>query len=142
MDNRITEFLSKNHICSFSTVLPDSSIHAAALHYSHSDNPLELYLSTDNTSRKCQGLLNGETQKAAVVIGLSEEEWITLQLDGEVQIVSDKGEVEAIQKIHYTKNPGSEKFKDDPATVFLKFTPKWWRYTDFNTDPVLVIYSN
>lgn len=139
--DKIHEFLKSHNIAVFSTNLPDGSIHAASLHFSHAENPLELYFSTDRESRKCQGLLHGEILPAAVVVGFSTEEWVTLQLDGEVQAVLVPEELRKIQDVHYAKHPHSEKYKDDPATIFLKFTPKWWRYTDFNTEPVMIVAS-
>ncbi len=141
MDNKVLEFLSKQRVCSLTTLLPDNSPHAAAVHYSHSENPLTLYFSTDNSSRKCTALLKGETVKGAVVIGFSEEEWLTLQMNGEVTAILNKDELAKVHKIHYAKNPNAEKYKDDPATIFLKFTPTWWRYTDYNTVPETVISS-
>lgn len=141
MDQKILDFLTKEHIGSLTTTLPDNSLHAAAMHFSHANEPFELYFSTENTSRKCKGLLHGEVVNAAVVVGLSETEWITIQLDGVVQIVSDKSELEKIQTIHYSKHPNSAQYKDAPETVFLKFTPKWWRYTDYNTKPPTLISS-
>jgi len=138
MNEQIRAFLSKHTICSLTTLLPDGSPHAAALHYSHAENPVALYFSTENTSRKCKGLLNGETVKSSVVVGLSEEEWITLQMDGEVTAIVDKAELEKIHQIHYTKHPSSAKYKEEPETIFLAFTPTWWRYTDYNTKPLTV----
>ncbi len=122
-------------------MLPDSTPHAAAVHYSHIGSPLVFYFSTDNTSRKCQGLLNGETVKAAVVIGFSEEEWATMQMEGKVNLVTDNQELLKAQQTHYDKHPNSAKYKDEPETVFLVFTPTWWRYTDYNTDPETLISS-
>lgn len=141
MDNRISTFLTKHHIAALTVTLSDGTLHAAALHFSHQEEPTVIYFSTDRTSRKCQGLLNGEVQQAALVVGLSEEEWVTVQMDGEVQAISDETELARVQAVHYAKHPGSEKYKDDPATIFLKFTPKWWRYTDFNTEPVTLLES-
>jgi len=141
MDKKILEFLTKHRVCSLTTMLPGGTPHAAALHYSHTDEPLELHFSTENTSRKCNGLLKGEIVKGSVVVGFSEEEWITFQMDGEVSAITDKDELGKVQKIHYPKHPNSEKYKDDPATIFLKFTPAWWRYTDYNTDPLMIISS-
>ena len=141
MDQKILDFLASHRVCSLTTLLSDDSPHAAAMHYSHKDEPLELYFSTENTSRKCQALLNGKTTRASVVVGFSEEEWITLQMDGEVQAILDKDQLEKIYKIHYPKHPSSEKYKNDPATIFLKFTPSWWRYTDYNTKPPTIISS-
>lgn len=139
MDKQVLDFLSLHRVSSLSVMLPSGYPHAAALHYSHSESPLKLFFSTENTSYKCQGLLDGEKVKASVVIGFSEEEWKTIQMDGEVRIISDKSELASVQERHYAKHPNSAKFKDDPATVFLEFVPSWTRYTDYNTDPVTII---
>lgn len=141
MDNRILDFLTKHRICSLTTILPSGTPHAAALHFSHSENPFMLYFSTQNSSRKCQGLLNGETVQGAVVVGLSEEEWITVQMEGNVKAISDKTELGKIHQIHYSKHPHSEKYKNDPETLFLAFVPTWWRYTDYNTKPITLLSS-
>src|SRR3989338_4346938 len=127
MEQKTLEFLAKHRVCSITTILPDGSPHAAALHYSHIEAPLTLYFSTENTSKKCQGLLNGEVVKGSVVVGFSEEEWVTLQMDGNIQAIADKAKLEEVYKVHYLKHPNSEKYKDAPATIFLSFTPTWWR---------------
>ena len=142
MNSKILTFLTDHRVCSLTTLLKDGAPHAAALHYSHQSEPLELYFSTENTSVKCEALVEGKPGKASVVIGFSEEEWVTLQMDGEVVAILEPAELEAAQKIHYPKHPESEKYKDDPATIFLIFVPKWWRYTDYNTDPITTIKSD
>lgn len=141
MESTALKFLTSHRVCSLTTLLPDGTPHAAALHYSHKVNPAILYFSTEKSSRKCQGLLNGETVKGSVVVGFSEEEWITLQMDGEVTAVLDEAELKKVHELHYAKHPNSEKYKDDPETIFLAFTPTWWRYTDYNTDPLTIISS-
>lgn len=140
-DQTILHFLETKKIAVLTTLLEDSTPHSATLHYSHTSDPLKLYFSTKNTSRKCQNLLNGQVGKSSLVIGFSEEEWITLQMEGTIQIVTNKNELDKISPLHYSRHPNSAKFKDDPATVFLAFTPNWWRYTDFNTRPSTVISS-
>lgn len=141
MEQAMVDFLTKNRVCALTTLLPDGSPHAAALHYSFKQTPFELYFSTENTSKKCEGLLNGETVKASAVVGISEEEWITLQMDGTATLIKSTDDLAAIQTMHYAKHPNSEKFKDDPATVFLKFTPVWWRYTDYTSKPPTILTS-
>lgn len=141
MNNNIHTFLTNHMICVLTTLLPDNSPHAAALHFSHAEHPFELYFSTENTSKKCQGLLKGETVKGSAVVGFSEEEWITLQMDGEVTAVLDNTRLEKIHEVHYAKHPSSAKYKDAPETIFLVFKPTWWRYTDYNTKPVTILLS-
>ncbi len=142
MEAKIFDFLATHRVCSLTTLLNDGSPHAAALHYSNKNELLELYFSTENTSLKTQAILDGKPTKASVVIGFSEEEWITLQMDGQAKAVLDKNELRSVHAIHYAKVPDSEQYKDDPATIFLKFIPKWWRYTDYNTDPPTILTSD
>ncbi|MBW7944828.1 pyridoxamine 5'-phosphate oxidase family protein [Patescibacteria group bacterium] len=141
MNQDALRLLDKHPVCSLTTLLKDGSPHAAAVHFSYSAEPLELYFSTSRTSKKCEALLDGSATKASVALGFSEEEWLTLQLDGEIKSVTDPAELSRIQTIHYAKHPRAAKFKDDPETLFLKFTPTWWRYTDYNTVPETVVSS-
>lgn len=69
MDQKVLDFLAKNNVGALTTLLEDGSPHSAALHYSHQDKPLMLFFSTENTSRKCQALLDGKSIKAAFVAG-------------------------------------------------------------------------
>lgn len=118
MDQKVLDYLTKERVSVLAVTLPDNLVYAATLHFSHNEEPFELYFSTENASRKCRGLLNGEIQKASFVVGFSESEWITLQMDGEVTAVFDKSKLEEIYKLHYVKHPNSAKYKDDPAAFF------------------------
>lgn len=138
MNPDVIKFLIKERVCVLSVVLPDGAPHSATMHYSEELNPLRLFIQTSNTTLKAQALMNERNNKAAVVIGFSEKDWLTLQMRGTVRIVSDPQELEAIYKVHYEKHPDAEQYKG-PKTVFLEFTPTWWRYTDFNTDPETII---
>lgn len=124
-------FLKKHRVCSLTVLLPDSSPHASALHYVANPKTAEVYIMTENTSKKVQSLLAGGQGKASFVTGFSDEEWATLQMDGVVRVESNKSVLKKIHKIYFEGNPGPEKYKDDPATLFLVFTPKWWRYTEY-----------
>ena len=141
-DPRTLKFLQNNRVAVLSVLLPDGTPHSAALHYSHRDNPPVLYFSTESTSRKCQGLMTGKSLPASVVVGFSEEEWITLQMDGAVKVLTDTIELSQAKSLHYPKHPNSQKFEPDPATAFLIFTPTWSRYTEFKHNPPLIIENN
>jgi general stress protein 26 len=137
----ILQQLNKDRVCVVAIKLPNETVHAATLHFSHNDDPLELYFATEKSSRKCQGLLEGKSALAAVVVGFSEEEWKTLQMDGSIQAVLDNFELEKIKKVHYAKHPESKQYENEPETLFLKFTPTWWRFTDYSVDPPTKISS-
>lgn len=138
MNPSILQLLQKYRIAVISVTLSDGVIHSATVHYSFKENPFTVYIQTSNTTLKAKPFLNGETGKGAIVIGFSEEDWITLQLHGNIRAVTDVNELEEVYKVHYQKQPEAEKYKG-PKTVFLEFTPTWWRYTDFNTEPENII---
>lgn len=141
MDTQIIKFIKTNRVGVLSILRKDGGPHSATLHYAFSTNPLRFYFSTENTSRKCEALLTGEIVKGSMVIGFSEKEWLTLQLDGKVKGLLKPEDIIEAQKVFYASHPSSEKYKDDPATIFLEFTPSWWRYTDYNTKPVTILSS-
>ncbi len=132
MTQEIQNFLITNRIGVLSVTLQDGSPHAATVHYSHNDNPLEIYVSTSTKSKKCEPLLNGQTVKASFVVGFREEEMLTLQMDGDISRVTEQEELAEIHTLHYKKHPHAEKYKDDPETAFLKFVPTWWRFSDYS----------
>ncbi len=142
MNTQALDLLERHQVCSLTVLLPNGSPHAAAVHFSHVADPLTLYFSTDRTSKKCQGLLNGQSAKSSIVVGFSEEEWKTLQMDGEVKAILDKDELKKVQIVHYAKHPDAEKYKNDPDTLFLSFTPGWWRYSDLKIHPPAIISSD
>ncbi|MEK7498019.1 MAG: pyridoxamine 5'-phosphate oxidase family protein [Patescibacteria group bacterium] len=142
MDSRILEFLKTHNVSTLTVLLSDGTPHSAVMHFSHNNDPFELYFSTKNTSKKCEALLAGGSVKASFVSGLSEGEWVTLQVDGEVKIVTEKEKIDTISEAHYTKNPSSKRYKDEPETCFLVFNPKWWRYTNFKSQPLTIISSD
>ncbi|WKZ31168.1 MAG: pyridoxamine 5'-phosphate oxidase family protein [Candidatus Dojkabacteria bacterium] len=137
MNPTVKAFLEKERVCGLTILQQDGSLHSAAMHFSLVEEPFQLYFSTDITTRKGSKVAN-EPTKAAFTIGFSEEEWKTLQIEGDIRVATDE-EVPAIKEVHYSKNPGSKKFEGDPNTRFLILTPTWWRYTDFMKDPLEII---
>ena len=85
------------------------------------------------------GLLKGESGRASAVVGFSDDELITLQMDGEDIVATGEADLGNIQGVHFEKHPKMRKYLEDPAYIFLKFTPGWWRYTDYNTKPTTIL---
>lgn len=138
MDDIILNLLAKERVCVFSVVLADGTPHAAVVHYSHATDPVRLFIQTYPTIKTNAIKENGGKVKAAIVVGMSEEDFVTLQMRGDVRIVTDAEELESVYRTHYTKHPKAETYKD-ASTIFLEFTPAWWRYSDFKTEPETVI---
>lgn len=133
----VIDFLQDHRIAALATA-SKGNIHASAVHYSFIENPLTLFFQTDATTRKAQDLLDGNPAKAAAVIGISETEWKTLQMEGLLEKISDKQKAKQIMQIHHDRFPGVLEYLHE-TTIFIQFIPTWWRYTDFTTTPKTVL---
>lgn len=136
----IVEFLKKERVSALSIPLTDGTPHTATMHFSMQEEPLALYFQTQRDSLKCKALLDAKERSAAVVVGFSEEEFVTLQMHGMIHLVTDPQALETLCKIHYKKLPAAEQYKSD-GSAFLTFKPTWWRFTDFKTDPETIVES-
>lgn len=142
MSPEIIDYVTKNRIGVLCVLLQDGSPHAATVHYSHQTDPLTLYVTTSRQSKKCEAITGGQGTKASFVIGFNEDEMRTIQFDGEVACIRESAELQAAQSIHYQKHPHAAKYKDDPDTVLLWFTPTWWRYSDYGNKPPRIIHGD
>ncbi|MBI2622012.1 pyridoxamine 5'-phosphate oxidase family protein [Candidatus Microgenomates bacterium] len=135
MDKQVLDFLKKERVCVLGTVAKDGFPQVSVMHYSLGENPLSFFFSTERTSHKYKNMLNNN--KASCVVGLSEEEWVTVQMDGVIKELAEE-ELKEIKNIHYAKHPDSRQYEHDPNTVFLAFTPNWIRISDYNTSPATI----
>ncbi len=129
MDQKILDFLKKERVCALTTLLSDGTPHASAMHFFLQENPFAIYFLTENDSRKFQRLGQTGSTKAAVLVGLSEEEMVSLQMEGDLKEEKDNAKVATLKKENLVKNPHHEKFYADPNHVFICFTPTWWRFS-------------
>ena len=136
MNPAALDFLRRERMSLLCLLLEDGSPHAAAMHFDLQDDPLILYFSTHFGNRKLAGLQAGRTQ-ASVVVGFSETDWITLQMDGHCEIITPAGSAPA-KNLLLAKYPEAAKHISE-STVFLKFTPAWYRYTEFKSNPLVKI---
>ncbi len=141
MDERVIKFLKRHRISVLTTLLKNGQPHSAALHYAANFEPFYFIFFTDISSRKMEGLIDGKPGKASLVIGFNEEEWLTMQLEGEVRWVPNSDEFERTWEIYASKFNGVEKNKSDSNAAIITFTPKWWRYTEVKPSPAVKISS-
>ncbi len=137
MDKQVIDFLDTERLSALTIMVNDETLHPATMHFSYTTEPeFKIFFSTDKNTRKAEKIRLGDSAQAAVVIGFSEKDWKTLQAGGEISVVTDQEQVAQIKQHHYSKNTSSARYKDDPATAMLVFTPKWWRFSNFKTNPV------
>lgn len=135
MDQKVVDFLISERMSVMAVDLPSGAPHASAMHFVWQDGVL--YFCTHSNSRKLTGLTAGQAP-GSVVVGFSETDWVTVQLDGQIAEIESGAEKETAKSLILSKYPESSKYMDKTA-VFLKFTPLWWRYTDFKTTPPAII---
>ncbi len=138
MDPRVLNFIKRHRISCLTTMLTDRQPHSATLHYCFDEKTKTFYFLTEESSRKMQEL-SGGSSKSSLVIGFSEEEWVTLQLEGEIEETFDDERNKAIETFRKKFDNDVSKLKDE--NVFLKFTPSWWRYTELKREPPVIISS-
>lgn len=141
IDENVLKFIKNHRVGVLALPLEDGSPHAATLHYSLHTDPLRFFFITSRKSRKVQGLIDKGEVKASFVIGVSWQEWVTVQMDGLLRIVTNEEVLELAKAVHYANNPDSRARDAEPFTYMLSFEPTWWRYSNFQEKPPQIISS-
>lgn len=118
----VVAFLEARSFCVIATVGADAKPEAAFVGCS-SNNDLEIIIGTSNKSRKYQNLLQN-TSIALVVADLTGE----VQYEGSVEIISLDAYDELIAAGRFKKLGGYDKYRNDPAEVYLHIKPTWIRF--------------
>ena len=128
--SEILNYLNTQQIGVLAVEMLDGSPHGATVHFAHSENPFIFYFETNREYRKSEALFGRPVSRASFVVGCDEKDNRTLQLDGDVELIKPE-EQETFDKVYLNKFPNkTEKAKEDKFVCF-KFTPKWWRFTDW-----------
>jgi general stress protein 26 len=141
MQKEILDYIDTQRVGVLAVEMLDGSPHGATVHFAHSDNPLVFYFETYRDYRKAEALYGKEKTRASLVIGSSESDMKTLQLDGVAELIKPE-EKEIFDSVYLGKFPEKKKKSQDPKFVFFKFTPTWWRFTDWTTPEGETIYTS
>ncbi len=131
MTSEILEYIKSQRICVLAVETTDGSPHAATVHFAHATEPLMFMFQTERDSLKAKAILEKGATRASVVIGSDEKNMRTLQMDGEVRLVTEQEKEELFKKVYLEKFEEKLEKSKDPDVVALVFTPKWWRFTDW-----------
>jgi len=140
MDKAVTKFLNTHRVSVLGILQKNNAIHSASLHFAYSKDTNSFYFITAKSTRKCESLINNETQNASLVIGFSEEEFATFQAEGKVKIVTRNDE-DTAWNTYLRKYPEREAKKKDKSYVILEFKPGTWKFTNMKEDPAIKISS-
>ncbi len=130
MSPEIFEYLNTQRVGVLALEMMDGSPHGATVHFAHTEDPFVFYFETDKKYRKSEALYGREKSRASFVVGVSEEDLKTMQLDGEVRLVRDD-EKSNYEKVYFGKFPEKIGKFSGPDDVWFVFEPHWWRFTDF-----------
>ena len=130
MQKEILDYLKTQRVGVLSVEMMDGSPHGATVHFANSESPTIFYFETDRDYKKSEVLFGREVTRASFVVGVSEKEPRTLQVDGEVRLIKPEEKAE-FEKIYLGRFPEKAKKMDNSNSVFFLFIPKWWRFIDF-----------
>ena len=140
--SEVIEYLKTQRIGVLTVEMLDGSPHGATVHFAHTDEPLVFYFETYREYRKAEPILAQRTTRATFVIGVSEDDRKTLQLDGTLELIKPE-EKGLFDRIYLGKFPDKLEKSKDPKSIFFKFTPHWWRFSDWTRkEGKLIIDSN
>lgn len=129
MRQEVLDYAKSQRVGILAVEMLDGSPHAATVHFANSEDPFVFYFATSRESRKASPLLKKKVIRASFVIGSDEANRKTLQLDGELVLVNDETN-EAFESTYFGKFP-EKRQPNAPTSARLKFTPTWWRFTDW-----------
>jgi hypothetical protein len=132
LPNESLAYLTTQNIGVLAVEMVDGAPHAASMHVAHTENPLVFYMRTGKGTMKCEPLLKNGSTRASLVFGADKSNMKTLQIDGTLRLTQES-EDSGFMEVFFGKFPNKDGNVKDANTVFLIFTPTWWRYTDWTT---------
>ncbi|MEI6316204.1 MAG: NUDIX domain-containing protein [bacterium] len=137
----IVDYLNTERAGVLAVEMPDGSPHAAAVHFAYCNAPVTFFFETRSTYRKFEALKDDKKSRASFVVGCNDSIMKTMQLDGVVEVVKEN-EQELFDSVYFEKFPEKIKKEKEETIIYFKFTPAWWRYTDWNhVDGKFIIHS-
>jgi general stress protein 26 len=133
---KLFKFLRDGRVSVLSTCTAKGEPHSSVMHYSCAAERPDLFFSTDDRSAKAKDCR--ENPRAAVAMGWSETDWVTVQMRGALRTLSSPQELEAAKAAHYAVHPNARAFDSDPHTLFLRFEADWVRFSNLAATPPLV----
>lgn len=142
MPQEIINFINSQFLCVLSVEMMDGSPHAATMHFALNESPALFLFETYRSHRKATPLFEREKSRASMVIGFSEDNRKTLQIDGEVALMRSDTEQLLFNKVYFKKFPKKKEKAQDSNFVIFSLTPTWWRYTDWDSPTGKIIISS
>ena len=131
-------FVASQRVCVFAVEMMDGSPHAATVHFAHHGDAPTFIVLTERRYRKAEPLFGRPASRATVVLGFAEGKMQTLQIDGNAERLTDADN--ALREAYFSKFPDKRAKCNEPDDFFFKFTPTWWRFTDWSKPVGKTVY--
>lgn len=131
-------YVARERVCVFAIEMLDGSPHASTVHFAHAGEAPTFIFLTEKKYRKAEPLFGKPQSRASMVLGFLEGKMQTLQMDGVAEVLK---EVDIELRDAYFAKFSEKKLKlDESNNFFFKFTPSWWRFTDWTRPEGKTIY--
>jgi uncharacterized protein YhbP (UPF0306 family) len=130
MDTQALEYLHSQRVGVLALETANGSVHGATVHFAANADATKFFFLTAPTSRKMEGFAAKPELQATFVVGSSEADMRTLQIDGTARLLHEDERAEFESVYIGTFDMKKEKFSTDTPFVLI---PTWWRFTDWTT---------
>jgi general stress protein 26 len=129
--NQVLEFIKSQTLAVLSTASPTGKAESAVMAIAVTDT-WDILMSTESNTRK---VINLKTNPFTSVLvgGVASP---SVQLDGITTIYSGS-DAKPIKQQIIAIHPDTAPYLT-PTSVYIKFTPTWYRYSDFRVDPPVI----
>ncbi len=131
MPQEIFDYLKDQRVGVLAVEMPDGSPHAATVHFAYSEEPFVLFYETKGESRKAEPIQAQAVTRATFVVGVDEKTPKTFQLDGQIELITSEEEKQYFYQVYLGRFPEKVEKLKDPQFIYFKFTPTWWRFSNF-----------
>jgi general stress protein 26 len=132
----LLDFLRGHRLAVEASVSETVAPQAAVVGFAISDQ-FEIVFDTLATTRKAQNLRTNP--KIALVIGgLRAGDERTVQYEGIADEPSGP-ELEQLKQVYYTAYPDGPSRLSWPGLIYIRVRPTWIRYSDYNSDPPVIV---
>jgi general stress protein 26 len=129
---KLIDFLKSHETLNMANPIDDrGTLHASAMLYHCTVDPLRFYIVTARDTEKCKLLKNDKTVQCAVVIGTERHTPFSIQMRGSFKEIESKDNQEIIGA-YYKKLDNHYDDINDPKNCLLEYTPTWARFTDYS----------
>ncbi len=142
MRKEVLDFIHTQRIAVLAVEMLDGAPHAATVHFASNKDASVFYFETYRPYRKAEALFGRAKSRASLVVGFSEADMRTLQIDGEIRLLETELEKKQFEEFFLEKFPNMKVKMPRPDFIPFLLVPTWWRYTDWTGSNGKIVYNS